>query len=109
MTFPPPATGRRRVAAYEYDNGDVDDSNLTRSTAMPDTSGGNDRVTDYFQDWRNRLVAAKAGVEDTESTDTNRPNIYTVYDNLNQGDVADSFRFSTSAPQCRPIAGLPLR
>lgn len=76
-------TNMIQVAAYEYDNGDVGDSNLTSMTAIPGGSFDN-RVTEYLYDWRNRLVMVKAGVEDVEDDAVNRPISYTVYDNLNR-------------------------
>jgi hypothetical protein len=49
--------------------------------------GGNpalvpDRVTETYYDWRDEAVATKAGVQATEDTSTNRPIVYTTYDNL---------------------------
>ena len=37
-----------------------------------------------FYDWRDRLVATKAGVQSTEDGRHNRPIIYVTYDNLNE-------------------------
>ena len=76
-----------QVTANVYDNGGIGDSNLTRRIQYP--SGGtitsDQRVTDYFYDWRNRLVATKGGVllvhgvpaPGSEAADTQRPIFYT--------------------------------
>lgn len=70
-----------KVRAYEYDGGGVGDGNLTKVTESPGL-GAADRVTQTSYDWRNRLVAVKAGVEGTESASVNRPITYAEYDNL---------------------------
>ena len=72
-----------KVTENEYDGGGVGDSNLTKVTQIPGGSAAN-RVTQYFLDWRNRVVATKAGVETSEATDTNRLISYVDYDNLNR-------------------------
>ncbi len=79
-----------QVAAYAYDNGAIGDGNLTEMTLYPGGSAA-DRVTDYFYDWRNRLVAMKAGVEGSESTSLNRPITYLEYDNLDQRTAAELY------------------
>jgi YD repeat-containing protein len=72
-----------QTSVYEYDGGDIGDSNLTKMTESPGSAA--DRVTEYAYDWRNRLVATKAGAETTaESLDLNRPVTYSEYDNLGQ-------------------------
>jgi RHS repeat-associated protein len=77
----------------EYDNGGVGDGNLTKSTQIPGKAWGSmdvaleNRVTEFYYDWRNRVVAVKSGVSDdpmTEDTDLNRTISYTQYNNLNQ-------------------------
>lgn len=42
------------------------------------------RKGEFFYDWRNRLVAAKGGVEASESTSVQRPITYYEYDNLDR-------------------------
>ena len=69
-----------RVSANAYDGGGIGDGNLTQTTAYP--GGGVERETGYFYDWRNRLVATKAGVGGSQDTTVNRPLTYTDYDNL---------------------------
>ena len=78
----PPANMVETTASV-YDNGGVGDSNLTQTTQFPG-GGADPRVTQYFYDWRDRLVAEKDGVQSTEDTTTHRPIIYTTYDNLNE-------------------------
>jgi YD repeat-containing protein len=75
--------GMVQLTAYLYDGGGVGDGNLTQVTQYPGGSAY-PRVTQYFFDWRNQLVATKSGVQETENTATNRPISYTVYDNLRQ-------------------------
>ena len=73
-----------QVTANEYDNGGVGNGNLTKSTLLPG-GGASPRVTQNFYDWRNRLVATKAGASATPSTEdasVNRPLSFTDYDNL---------------------------
>ena len=86
-----PGSNMTLVSANEYDGGGVGDGNLTAVTQYPDGvldgQPGNalpDRVTRNIFDWRDRLVASKAGVETTEATDVNRPISYTKYDNLDR-------------------------
>src|SRR5262249_33095153 len=69
-----------QISASVYDNGGVGDSNLTQTTQIV---GGSDpdRVSQFYFDWRDRLVASKSGVETTESTTVHRPIFYTDYDN----------------------------
>ncbi len=71
------------VASYQYDNGGVGDGNLTQETDYPGL-GGNNRVTDFWYDWRDREVAVKSGVQASENDGTNRPIVVTTYDNLDE-------------------------
>ena len=71
-----------QVSASVYDGGGVGDGNLTRYTLYPGDGQSVDRVTDYYFDWRNRMMAVKGGVEGTESTSVNRPLRYFELDNL---------------------------
>ncbi len=48
------------VASYQYDNGGVGDGNITQETDYPNDGSAN-RVTNYYYDWRDRLVATKSG------------------------------------------------
>ena len=41
-------------------------------------------MTQYYDDWRDRLVATKAGVQSSEDDGVNRPIVYTTYDNLDE-------------------------
>jgi RHS repeat-associated protein len=71
------------VRSYQYDNGGVGDGNLTQVTAYPGLGAAN-RVTDFWYDWRDRLVAQKSGVQASENDGTNRPIIVNTYDNLDE-------------------------
>jgi hypothetical protein len=71
------------IATYQYDNGGVGDGDLTQETLIPGGGAAN-RVSQYYYDWRDRLVAAKDGVQGSEATDVHRPISYTTYDNLDE-------------------------
>src|SRR5262249_17493989 len=88
---PPNTSGHKLVktSGNVYDRaGDVragGDGNLTRVTLIPNSlDASTNRVTDYYYDWRDRLVVEKQGVQGTESGDVNRPIFYTQYDNLDE-------------------------
>src|SRR5262249_16749102 len=66
------------VSSYEYDNGGVGDGNLTKETDYPGL-GAASEVTNFWYDWRDRLVALKAGVQTSESDGTHRPIVVTTY------------------------------
>jgi hypothetical protein len=79
-----------KVREFVYDGGDVGDSLLTSVTEIPGGSAAN-RVSNFFYDWRDRLVASKSGVENSESTSTNRPILFFEYDNLDQVIVSEIY------------------
>ncbi|MBO0697189.1 MAG: RHS repeat protein [Zavarzinella sp.] len=79
-----------QTGATEYDGGGVGDGLVTKTTQMPGSPYAN-RDTGYAYDWRDRLVATKAGMETTENTDVNRPITYTEYDNLGQAIVSERY------------------
>ncbi len=87
---PSNAAGMTEVASYQYDNGGVGDGNLTQETDYPNDGSAN-RVTDYYYDWRDRLVAEKDGVQSSESTGVNRPITYTTYDNLDEATEVQTY------------------
>src|SRR5262249_10872297 len=78
------------VSQNVYDNGGVGDGNLTQAIQLP---GGTDspRVTANLYDWRNRLVASKAGVQTSEDSTTHRPITWTAFDNRNEVILQDRF------------------
>src|SRR5579884_851761 len=78
------------VSSYQYDNGGVGDGNLTQETDYPGLGAAN-RVTDYWYDWRDRLVAQKSGVESNENDGVNRPIIVTTYDNLDEATETQQY------------------
>jgi YD repeat-containing protein len=78
------------VTTNTYDNDGVGDSNLTQQVLSPG-GGAAGRVTQYFYDWRDRLVASKQGVQANEDDGTHRPILYTVYDNLNEAIEQDKY------------------
>lgn len=74
-------TNQVETSQNEYDV----DGNLTQQTQYP--GGGDDRVTQNFYDWRDRLVATKVGVQDGEEglmDGVGRLIYYYQYNNLNQ-------------------------
>ncbi|WP_406694559.1 hypothetical protein V5E97_26160 [Singulisphaera sp. Ch08] len=92
--FDPDGTGTPnnmvQVEGYTYDHGGIGDSNLTKVTLYPG-GGANARVTDYFYDWRDRLVATKSGVQVSEATAVNRPITFMTLDNLGQVTAHEVF------------------
>ena len=56
---------------------------LSQVTTHPGL-GQPDRVTQFLDDWRNRQVAQKDGIQATETDGAHRPILYTIYDNLNE-------------------------
>ncbi len=79
-----------KVEERQYDNGGIGVGNLTKVTVIPGGSAAN-QVTEYYYDWRKRLVATKQGVETTESTSVNRPIAYMTYDNLDNVIKVEQF------------------
>jgi RHS repeat-associated protein len=100
-----------QVSANVYDGGGVGDGNLTQETDSPGGSAAA-RVSQFYFDWRDRLVASKDGVQQTEDTTTHRPILYNSYDNLDEvvqqqqydGDTV-SITSSNGVPNA-PAAGL---
>jgi RHS repeat-associated protein len=72
-----------QISGYQYDFGGVGDGNLTQTTDYPGL-GAAARVGQNYYDWRDRLVASKAGVQGNENDGTNRPILYVTYDNLDE-------------------------
>jgi RHS repeat-associated protein len=78
-----------KTADYIYDNNTLGgasqagDGNLTQVIAHPGGSAA-DRVSEYYYDWRNRVVLTKDGVQSSEDTATHRPISYNTYDNLDE-------------------------
>jgi len=93
-----------KVRDYEYDNGGVGDSNLTKVTDHPGGSAA-DRLTENWFDWRNRTVAVKSGVESSEDTTVNRPLTYLDHNNL--GEVVKSRVYDSDGVTPTITSGLP--
>jgi hypothetical protein len=74
------------VSSYRYDNGGVGDGNLTQETDYPGLGAAN-RVTDFWYDWRDRLVAQKSAVQTNENDGVNLPIFVTTYGNLDEVTV----------------------
>jgi hypothetical protein len=72
-----------QLTALVYDGGGVGDGNLTQETAYPGGSAAA-RVSQFFFDWRDRLVAEKDGVQQSEDSTTHRPIFYYDLDNLGE-------------------------
>src|SRR5207247_7096667 len=79
-----------QITGNVYDGASVGDSDLTHVTQYPGGSAAN-RVTQYFYDWRDRLVASKQGVQQTEDITTHRPIMYYVLDNLGEKTTIEHF------------------
>ncbi|MFL5245944.1 MAG: RHS repeat domain-containing protein [Gemmataceae bacterium] len=91
-----PPSNMIKTADFIYDNNtlggatQVGDGNVTQVIEHPGGTAA-DRVTQQYFDWRDRLVAGKAGVQGTEDTATHRPIIYTTYDNLDEATQVQQF------------------
>ena len=73
--------------SFTYDGGDAGDGDLTQTIQYPDGDTG-ERVTDYWYNWRDQLVAEKDGVSSSESDGVNRP--LTVYTLDNLGEATET-------------------
>jgi YD repeat-containing protein len=95
-----------QVTGYVYDDGNAGgDSNLTQITEYPGGTGIANRVTQNFYDWRDRLVASKEGVQDTEDTVTHRPIFYYQFDNLDE--ITTSQRYDGDRVTITSTSGVP--
>ncbi len=56
-----------QVTANQYDGGSVGDGTLTQVTTYVDSSSSDNRVSQYWYDWRDRLTASKDGVASSET------------------------------------------
>jgi RHS repeat-associated protein len=84
-----PTTGLVSGTVAPFSNG-VGDSDLTQVTQYPGGSAAN-RVSQYFFDWRDRLVASKSGVQSSEDNTTHRPIFYRTLDNLGELTAIDQY------------------
>ncbi len=86
------------VSSYQYDNGGVDDGNLTEETDYPGLDEA-ERITQMWYDWRDRLVATKSGVQDSENDGTHRLIVVTTYDNLGEAIETQQYDGDGVTPQ----------
>jgi RHS repeat-associated protein len=86
------------VRSYQYDNGGVGDGNLTQVTDYPGGTAA-PRVTQFWYDWRDRQVAAKASVQGSENDGTHRPIVVTTYDNLDEAIQTQQYDGDGVTPQ----------
>jgi RHS repeat-associated protein len=93
------------TAQYQYDKGVIGDGNLTQETDYPGGSAPA-RVTQYFYDWRDRLVALKQGVQASENDGTHRPILYYQLDNL--GHVLTNQRYDGDGVTITSTNGVPI-
>lgn len=84
-----PTSGLVTGTIPPFSNG-VGDGDLTQVTVYPGGTAAN-RVTQYYFDWRDRLVATKSGVQGTEDTTTHRPIVYNTFDNLGETTAVDQY------------------
>ncbi len=95
------------IASSVYDNGGIGDGNLTSQTVSASGAAADQRTTQYAYDWRDRLVATKAGVQGSESSTVHRPITYDDLDNL--GRVIASSRFDGDGVAIAGATFAPLR
>jgi RHS repeat-associated protein len=62
--------------------------------------------TDYFYDWRDRLVATKSGVQASEDSTTHRPIMYDTLDNL--GEITETQQFDGDGVSISTSSGVPV-
>jgi RHS repeat-associated protein len=93
-----------QTVGYQYDGGGVGDSDLTQETDYPGGSQAN-RVTNFYFDWRDRLVASKQGVQASENDGTHRPILYYTFDNLDE--VTEVQRFDGDGVTITSTNGVP--
>jgi RHS repeat-associated protein len=101
------ATGNNMVKVDEsqYDGGGMGDGNLTQETQYPGGSAP-DRVSQYYYDWRDRLVATKPAVESSEATSDNTHFItYSDLDNL--GEVTGTSVYDGDNVSISSTSGVP--
>ena len=110
-----PNSSMVKISETQYDSGGVGDGNLTQTTLRPSgmdvPPSGFDphRVTQLWYDWRNRLVATKAGVGDAS---TREPITYNHLDNLGRAwrtEVYDGVGVSLSQADPQPPAAAGVR
>ena len=89
---------------YQYDQGGIGDGDLTQETDYPGGSAA-PRVTQYFYDWRDRLVASKQGVQASENDGTHRPILYYQLDNL--GNILTSQQYDGDGVTITSTNGVP--
>jgi RHS repeat-associated protein len=99
------------VTQNQYDQDGVGDGNLTQTTQLPG-GGAAARTARNYYDWRNRLVASKAGVgpnQTQEDTTTHRPILYRDYNNAGEvlaNEQYDGDQFSVTVDA---TSGVPIR
>ncbi len=93
-----------QTTADVYDGGGVGDGNLTQETQYPGGTAA-PRMTQNWDDWRDRLVATKQGVQTTEDTTTHRPITYTTLDNL--GEATTQQQYDGDAVTLTVSGGVP--
>ena len=93
-----------RVSTYEYDENTAGNGNLTALTLHPG-GGAADRVSRFFHDWRDRLVASKGGVQGTEGAEVQRPVTYLDLNNL--GEVTASSLYDGDGVSLTSTNGVP--
>jgi YD repeat-containing protein len=92
------------TAQYQYDQGGIGDGDLTQETDYPGGSAA-PRVTQFFYDWRDRLVESKQGVQTNENDATHRPILYSPLDNL--GNVLASQQYDGDGVTITSTNGVP--
>ncbi len=107
-------TNMAKVASYEYDNGGIGDSNVTRTISYP-TGIYDKQVTQTWYDWRDRPIAVKTGIQtgtvntinQSENDSVHRSLAYMTYNDLNQVISSlifdgDNLNSSTAAQPTQP-------
>ena len=98
------------ISSNQYDSDGVGDGTLTQVIQYVDSTSGDNRVTDNYYDWRDRLVCSKSGVASSESDGTHRPITVFTLDNLGRATTRQSYDGDGVTPSTNSdntFSGLP--
>jgi len=87
-----------QVRAIEYDGGSVGDGLLTQTTQFVSSNSSENRVTQNWYDWRDRLIATKSGIASTETDGMHRLIVFRTLDNVNRVVERDNYDGDGTTP-----------
>jgi RHS repeat-associated protein len=101
------------TTSYQYDNGSTGDSDLTQTTqyVSDPNAGGHDvttdRVTQFYYDWRDRLVATKGAVQNGSENASDNTHFITYRDLDNLGEVTANSTYDGDTVTISDTNGVP--